>query len=302
MSVVSVEGFRFWVTGFLVRVVPDSEQVRAACPGALVVRTRWPAASPPPRLAGDCDSTIIPARCGARIGGGRAAAVRAGPSGGRRGGARTLDPPSGQHLRPHLHHQAHPTRGYPSRLSLDTGTLVIFGRRPGRSPCGGTWNRYRDGSVFQEAELPQAQDSPPGPQRQPAASRPAAAGAAGPGRRSGSCRGSRGRIRIGRRSGSWPIAWLAARRTRRGGGNPTNAFSPGPAPSPGRLAWSIWRRKPARSSAMSSTTTFSRRRQVFIRPSGCVPSRRRPGRRCARRWPEALMTGRSSGRCCAGWH
>src|ERR1035441_1100366 len=58
-------------------------------------------------------------------------------------------------------------------------------------------------------------------------------------RRSGSCRGSRRRIRIGRRSGSWPIAWLAARRPNRGGENPTNAFSPGrPRPhlavSPGR--------------------------------------------------------------------
>src|SRR5260370_10713693 len=52
----------------------------------------------------------------------------------------------------------------------------------GRSPCGSTsWNRYADGSVLQEAELSQAQDSPPGPQRQPAPSRPAAAGAAGPG-------------------------------------------------------------------------------------------------------------------------
>src|ERR1039457_832605 len=42
------------------------------------------------------------------------------------------------------------------------------------------WNRYADGGVLQEAELSHAQDSPPGPQWQPAASRPAAAGAAGP--------------------------------------------------------------------------------------------------------------------------
>src|SRR5207253_3370218 len=35
-------------------------------------------------------------------------------------------------------------------------------------------NRYADASVFQEAELSQAQDSPPGRQRQPAAARPAA--------------------------------------------------------------------------------------------------------------------------------
>ena len=42
------------------------------------------------------------------------------------------------------------------------------------------WNRCADGGVLQEAELSHAQDSPPGPQWQPAASRPAAAGAAGP--------------------------------------------------------------------------------------------------------------------------
>src|ERR1022692_3982942 len=42
------------------------------------------------------------------------------------------------------------------------------------------WNRYADGGVLQEAELSHAQDSPPGPQWQPAASRPAAAGAAAP--------------------------------------------------------------------------------------------------------------------------
>src|ERR1035441_8086694 len=44
-----------------------------------------------------------------------------------------------------------------------------------------SWNHYAGGSVLQEAELSQAQDSPPGPQRQPAASRPATAGAAGTG-------------------------------------------------------------------------------------------------------------------------
>src|ERR1035441_1870888 len=43
------------------------------------------------------------------------------------------------------------------------------------------WNRYADGSASQEAELWPAQDSPPGRQRQPAASRPATAGAAGTG-------------------------------------------------------------------------------------------------------------------------
>ena len=41
------------------------------------------------------------------------------------------------------------------------------------------WNRYADGGVLQEAELWQAQGSSSGPQRQPAASRPAVAGAAG---------------------------------------------------------------------------------------------------------------------------
>ncbi len=64
------------------------------------------------------------------------------------------------------------------------------------------------------------------------------------------CPGTRKQSRAGRRhSRNWLIAWLAARCPKHGGGIPTSAFSPEPAPSPGRLAWLIWRRKPARSSA-----------------------------------------------------
>src|ERR1035441_1441991 len=69
------------------------------------------------------------------------------------------------------------------------------------------WNRYADGSASQEAELWPAQDSPPGRQRQPAASRPATAGAAGagPGRVLGAAAGATG----GSGSGGVPGAGLS---------------------------------------------------------------------------------------------
>ena len=52
------------------------------------------------------------------------------------------------------------------------------------------------------------------------------------GGQAGTCQrsGTRRRIRIGRHCGSWPIALLAARCPKRGGGNPMSAFSPWPVP------------------------------------------------------------------------